>query len=252
MQFRRLLDHSTATPHQTPRAITEIGQVATTKNRYLAHACVVFLVIVSILMTTVPAQKLPASQQPSQKPTTPSSKDEDVRITTNLVQIDAAVTDKKGKPVTDLSVEDFEIYEDGRQQNITNFSVVSGESGSASDNISASSSASSKAASSPGVAAPPPTVNLRREQIQRTIALVVDDLGLSFESTAYVRNALRKFVVSHLGCRASARDERRSRSRAEGCRHQRVAAGEASLSRRGWRPRRTAGHVGLARIVPSL
>jgi len=30
--------------------------------------------------------------------------------------------------------------------------------------------------------------------VRRTIALVVDDLGLSFESTNYVRRALRKFV----------------------------------------------------------
>jgi VWFA-related protein len=35
---------------------------------------------------------------------------------------------------------------------------------------------------------------LRPDQVRRTIALVVDDLGLSFESTNYVRQALRKFL----------------------------------------------------------
>ncbi|MEO6587802.1 MAG: VWA domain-containing protein, partial [Pyrinomonadaceae bacterium] len=39
---------------------------------------------------------------------------------------------------------------------------------------------------------PPSTV--RPEQVRRTIALVVDDLTLSFESTYYVKRALKKFV----------------------------------------------------------
>ena len=39
-----------------------------------------------------------------------------------------------------------------------------------------------------------PPNKLRPEDVKRTIALVVDDLGLSFQSTNYVRSALRKFV----------------------------------------------------------
>jgi hypothetical protein len=50
--------------------------------------------------------------------------DDVVRITTNLVQIDAVVT-KKGKPIKDLKAEDFEIFEDGRRQEITSFAYVS-------------------------------------------------------------------------------------------------------------------------------
>jgi hypothetical protein len=56
--------------------------------------------------------------------------DDVVRITTNLVQIDAVVT-KKGKPVTTLKAEDFEIYEDGRLQTITSFVYVSNVSNNA-------------------------------------------------------------------------------------------------------------------------
>lgn len=48
--------------------------------------------------------------------TTPTSEQDDVvRITTNLVQIDAVVT-KDGKPVPNLKAEDFEIYEEVRRQ----------------------------------------------------------------------------------------------------------------------------------------
>src|SRR5688572_15129192 len=66
-------------------------------------------------------QPTPSAQQDNPPPTS----DQDVvRITTNLVQIDAVVT-RDGKLVTDLKAEDFEIYQDGRPQTITNFSYVS-------------------------------------------------------------------------------------------------------------------------------
>src|SRR5213595_265219 len=59
----------------------------------------------------------PAQQQPPEKP----ESDEVVRITTNLVQVDAVVTDKNGKLVTDLKPEEVEIFEDGHKQKITHF-----------------------------------------------------------------------------------------------------------------------------------
>jgi len=44
-----------------------------------------------------------------------------VRISVELVQVDAIVTDSKGRHVTDLQASDFEIFEDGRRQELTNF-----------------------------------------------------------------------------------------------------------------------------------
>src|SRR5207237_8592912 len=118
--------------------------------------------------------------------------DDVVRITTNLVQVDAAVTDKKGRPVTDLRAEDFELYEDGSPQKITNFSFVSIGSGAP---PSSGPTRTGITPPRPGeVVAPVPPVRLRPEQVRRTVALVVDDLGLSFESMHFVRGALRKFV----------------------------------------------------------
>jgi VWFA-related protein len=118
------------------------------------------------------------------------TQDEDdvVRISTNLVQIDAVVTDKNGQQVTDLRPEDFEILEDGRPQKITNLSYISSAPLNASQ-------PEAKAVTPAEKGAPPaPPVRLQPEQVRRTIALVVDDLGLSFESMAYVRQALKKFV----------------------------------------------------------
>ena len=62
----------------------------------------------------------------SAEPTLPSSTTEAevVRIATDLVQVDAVVTDKNGNPVSDLRAQDFEILEDEKPQQITAFSYV--------------------------------------------------------------------------------------------------------------------------------
>ncbi|NIM62435.1 MAG: hypothetical protein GTO30_12550, partial [Acidobacteria bacterium] len=43
-----------------------------------------------------------------------------------MVEVDVQVTDRQGKPVRGLTVADFEIFEDGRRVEITNFRVVEG------------------------------------------------------------------------------------------------------------------------------
>lgn len=131
-----------------------------------------------------PPRPTPSPQQEKQDK---SAEDEVVRITTNLVQVDVTVTDKKGQPVTDLRPEEVEILEDDRQQKITNFSYVSLENAGSGQAVAAP-TATDKAA--PSV----PPVRLRPEQIRRTLALVVDDLSLSFESAHFTRQSLKKFV----------------------------------------------------------
>ena len=121
-----------------------------------------------------------AAQTPS--PTPPAADDDVVKISTNLIQLDVTVTDSKGNPVIGLKPEDFEVYENGKKQKITNFSFVSG----AGQKI--------ETPANPNDKVPVPAVELRAGQVRRTIALVVDDLSLSFTSTAYVRRALKKFV----------------------------------------------------------
>jgi hypothetical protein len=48
-----------------------------------------------------------------------------VKISTNLIQLDATVTDSKGNVIRDLTRDDFEIYENGRKQSVSGFSFVS-------------------------------------------------------------------------------------------------------------------------------
>jgi hypothetical protein len=47
-----------------------------------------------------------------------------LRVSVNLVQVDAVVTDSDGHQVTNLTTDDFDILEDGRPQKITAFSYV--------------------------------------------------------------------------------------------------------------------------------
>ena len=132
--------------------------------------------------TKPPAQPLPTPQQPAPKP----ADDVDVvRITTNLVQVDAVITDDKGRLVTDLRPEELDIKEDGKSQAITNLSFVSLESREV-----------TRQPNNPldKTTPPVPPVPLKPEQVRRTMALVVDDLGLSFESTYFVRQALKNFL----------------------------------------------------------
>jgi len=148
------------------------------------------LAIIHALFVSATGQQPSATPNPPRQQNPSSDKDEVVRITSNLVQIDASVTDKKGKPIADLHPEDFEIFEDGKPQKITNFSYVSRGEQTTTPPVTVKPDRLGKKA----VAPPPPTVVLRPENVQRTVALVVDDLGLSFESMHFVRAALRKFV----------------------------------------------------------
>ncbi|HKB65893.1 MAG TPA: VWA domain-containing protein [Pyrinomonadaceae bacterium] len=129
-------------------------------------------------------QPTPSPESEPQQPSR-SSDDDVVRITTNLVQVDAVITDKNGNLITDLRPDEVQIFEDGHQQKITNFAFVNPET----------SSARPLPSAPPDKNAPPlPPIKMHPEDVRRTIALVVDDLGLSFRSTYDVRNALRKFV----------------------------------------------------------
>ncbi|MFY9570134.1 MAG: VWA domain-containing protein [Blastocatellia bacterium] len=124
-------------------------------------------------------------QRPQGEKASTKEKEDVVRISVTLVQIDAVVTDAKGRYVTDLRPQDFEILEDGRRQHITNFSYVNTQPAQV---VSAPSTR-------PGTPTPAvPRVRLRPDQVRRTIALVVDDLGMSFESVQFVRESLKKFV----------------------------------------------------------
>lgn len=127
---------------------------------------------------------LSAAAQDAAPTATPPPEDV-VKISTNLIQIDVTVTDKKGNPVRDLRPDEIEVYENGKRQDVTAFSFV--ESGQRT--IRNAPSTKGKPA---GPILPPQPV--RPENVRRTVALVVDDLTLSFGSANRVQHAVKKFV----------------------------------------------------------
>ena len=64
-----------------------------------------------------PAPPKQTVQQPPQRP----DDDDVVKITTNLVQVDAVVNDQSGKVVTDLTPDEVQTFEDGKPQKVTHF-----------------------------------------------------------------------------------------------------------------------------------
>lgn len=129
---------------------------------------------------------LPTFSVDAQNPTgTPT--DDVLKISTTLIQADVTVTDKDGKIVTDLKPEDFEVYENGKKQEITNFSFISVDAKFAPTNPVKSPTATKNSI-------PIPPVKLKAEQVRRTYALVVDDLGLNFANVFWVQQSLKKFV----------------------------------------------------------
>ena len=69
---------------------------------------------------------LAAQQQPAPQTPPPSADQPPVtfRVEVNYVEVDAVVTDAQGNAVTDLTKNDFEIFEDGKTQNVATFSLV--------------------------------------------------------------------------------------------------------------------------------
>src|SRR5689334_7026787 len=127
------------------------------------------LVLVFCFGSPTPAQQPKPTPPPPPTLTTsgqkPGDVDQDIiKITTNLVQIDAVVT-KGGKQITDLNAEDFEILEDGKPQTITNFSYIS--------NVVAA-PARKVAVAKSSLPQPPVPAAVRPDETRRTIAFVID------------------------------------------------------------------------------
>jgi hypothetical protein len=109
-----------------------------------------------------------------------------IQIGVEEVRLDAVVLDGNDRQVTDLTTDDFEIYQDDQRQDITSCSYTNDyhpqpktQAGSAKD---------SKAI--PPMAAP----RSEREDVRRMIAFVVDNLSMSFHHVHFARTALKKFM----------------------------------------------------------
>lgn len=114
------------------------------------------------------------------------------RVSVDVVRIDAVVTDREGRIVRDLTADDFEVRQNGKIQRVTFAQFVPVDSSPPSP---LRSSADREQAD-----APLPTIRaVKRENIQRALTIVVDDLGMSAESMHDAKRSLHAFVDRDVG-----------------------------------------------------
>ncbi len=110
------------------------------------------------------------------------------QVEVNFVDIDAVVTDARGNFVADLTKDDFELFEDGKPQAISTFSLV---------DIPAPRQGSIAATRTP------PAANDVKSNAQpisgRLYLIVLDDLNVNPLRTQLVIKAARQFIEQHFG-----------------------------------------------------
>jgi VWFA-related protein len=117
-------------------------------------------------------------------------KDFVIRVGVEEVRLDAVVVDKKGHQITDLTADDFEIYQDGHPQKVTYGAYIAEHKPKAAqEGISAHDSKKEQ----PVVTAP-----LSKEDVHRTILFLIDDLSMRMPNLANTRMALQKFVETQM------------------------------------------------------
>jgi VWFA-related protein len=104
------------------------------------------------------------------------------RLSVSLVQVDAVVTDRKGRHVTSLGPADFQVLQDGRAQPVTAVAYVR---------------ADERFLDASG-APEPVVIPSSPRQARRVIALVIDDSRMTFESIYRTRMSLQRFVDGEL------------------------------------------------------
>lgn len=130
-------------------------------------------------------------------PTVPDAQDKGItlRVTTRLVDVDVVALDKKGRPVTGLKPEDFEIYDNGRKQSVRFFSQARkapavqpaqapGQPLPATDQAAFSNRQGEIAEATPGTGATESSVTI----------LLIDARHLAWADLTYAREQMLKFL----------------------------------------------------------
>lgn len=135
---------------------------------------------------------LPVSFAGAHVPDSTSSEEGTIRVFVELVELDVIVTDRRGRQVTDLGKGDFRVLQDGELQEIHSLAYLWAEPAIL-DQQPAERSSQGSLDQSGGPGRP-----LNAEGQRRSIAVVVDELGLAFGSVEPAKMGLRKFLSGQI------------------------------------------------------
>ncbi len=130
------------------------------------------------LLAALPLGGSPRAQQ--EPPAT-----QQIRVRTGEVVVDVNVTDSGGKPVRGLAAADFEVYEDGIQQQIASFRFISG-----------STPNEDRQASDPAI--PSPALVADTPAFPHLVSLVFDRINVERGDALRAAEAARAYVEKHL------------------------------------------------------
>jgi len=128
-----------------------------------------------------------AGQQARPSGAAPEPQNPTFRLQVEVVEIDVRVTDVKGNFVRNLTKDDFQIFEDGKEQTVTTFSLMDTPIEPSSQPV---------ARSSP---IEPDVQSNERRVDGRAYVMLMDDLNTHPDRTARTKNAARRFIERHLG-----------------------------------------------------
>jgi len=144
---------------------------------------------IAVLIMLLAGATLRAGQAPAgQAPATPSSSQTPTfKVQVDFVEVDAIVTDARGNYVRDLTKEDFQLFEDGKPQPITNFASI---------DVPIERGERPLFAKAP---VEPDVQNNERPFSGRVYVMVLDSAHTLPQNTNLVRRAAKRFIDEKLG-----------------------------------------------------
>lgn len=122
--------------------------------------------------------------QPAQPPGNPSPT---FKAQVEYVEVDALVTDQQGAFVPNLTIDDFQVFEDGKRQKISSFALI---------NIPVERDAAPRVGASP---IEPDVQSNERPFDGRVYVMLLDDLHVASLRSQPVKDAARRFITQSLG-----------------------------------------------------
>jgi VWFA-related protein len=123
-------------------------------------------------------------------PSTPGDSGFSLRVTSRLVEVSVIALDRKGHPVTDLTAQDFELYDNGRKLELKSFSAAPKDDPPATQPASTSTPPASIAFSNRT-----PDTPIAMSQPGGTI-LLIDESHLAWNDLNYARAQMLKFLAA--------------------------------------------------------